>query len=480
MDFDFDFDFDFDGTSKKALAIRVRMREKHPMTILPCLVALLWTQPAPDPGPGLPRRPYVQHVTPEGLSLLWQTQRPETCDVRLRSLTTRDTWERTSGPAQHHEVRFEGLVPSARYEYTVSTAAGTFRATVRTAPATGSAEPFTFLVYGDTRNGHGVHRALAQVMAFDDADFVIHTGDFVSDGQRHDKWNLFLEYSWPLMRRMPLYPTLGNHENAFGDGLDLYRRNFEVPDDGPFPEMVYAFTWGNSRFFVLDTNQAFSGAPQTSWLRTQLAEAALDPRIRHLFVSLHQSAYTSGPHGPQQDLLDSGLVDDLRHHGVLMTFSAHDHFYERGRVDGLHYVITAGGGAPIYAIKTHQPHSLVTETVHHYCRLRVEGDLVELTAVRLDGSLLDSLVLRRAPGPSEGSGPRHVVVREHRATGRETPAAFVAPPGPPPPTLPWQDDAPRSGVDAPRSRNPLFGAALVLGGAAVALLFLALRRRRRS
>jgi acid phosphatase type 7 len=448
------------------------------------LLLMLTGQPAlpvPEPAPAPPRRPYVQHVTPEALSLLWETPVQETSQVTLRSLASDDAWARTSGPAEHHEVRFEGLVPAARYEYTVRTTGGTFRGEVRTAPA--GDQPFTFLVYGDTRNGHAVHPTMIQVMAFEDADFVIHTGDFVSDGVRREVWTQFLRQAWPLMRKTPLYPTVGNHENTWDDeALDLYRRIFAVPGDGPRPEEIYTFTWGNSRFFFLDSNRPFVGAPQAAWLRAQLREAAADPRIRHLFVGVHQSAYSSGPHGPNLELQASGLVDDLRRHGVALTFSAHDHLYERGRVDGLNYVISAGGGAPIYFVKKSQPHAIVLESVHHYCRVEVAGDRVTLSAFRMDGSRLDHLVLERADRGDRT--PVHQVVFEHHpsisGSARETP------PMPPPPGVRSMADdksrrpidaPPPNGDDAPLSGLPWLGAGLILAGLAVAGLFL-LRRRR--
>jgi hypothetical protein len=38
----------------------------------------------------------------------------------------------------------------------------------------------------------------------------------------------------------------------------------------------------------------------------------------------------------------------LAEYGVTAAFSGHDHGYYRTLRDGVHYVITAGGGAPLY------------------------------------------------------------------------------------------------------------------------------------
>lgn len=455
--------------AEKQLAIGPRMRENRPMPTVLIFLTLLTSQPAP--AGRLPREPYIQHVTPTALSILWETQAAETCTVRLRSLSTEDAWERTSGPGQHHEVRFDGLVPGARYEYAVTTGSGPSSDIVRTAP--GTDEPFTFLVYGDTRHGHAVHRHLVRALEFDHASFVLHTGDFIDDGLKRANWLRFFEISHPLMRRVPLYPTVGNHENAFESGLEAYRRYFAVPDDGPRPEVVYAFSWGNSRFFVIDSNKPFVGAPQTTWLRSRLREAAADPQVRHLFVSIHHSPYTSGPHGPNQELLDSGLVDDMRRYGVDLLFAGHDHIYERGRADGLNYAITAGGGAPIYYVKHNRPYSLVTEPTYHYARVLVDGDLVEFSAHRMDGSLLDYVHLRRQR-PAGDDPVRVEVVREHV---KPAPMVPETPPSAPPYFVPdAKPTAPERGATFPW---------LVLGLVALALgalglgVRLRLRRARR-
>ncbi len=34
-----------------------------------------------------------------------------------------------------------------------------------------------------------------------------------------------------------------------------------------------------------------------------------------------------------------------------MVFSGHDHLYQRGEVDGLDYIVSGGGGAPLYPIR---------------------------------------------------------------------------------------------------------------------------------
>ncbi|MBN2724202.1 MAG: metallophosphoesterase [Deltaproteobacteria bacterium] len=341
----------------------------------------------------LERKPYVQHVTPTQLSILWETPIPEECEITLTSKVTDYVKTLKSPKNKHHEVRFTGLAPKTEYDYSVKSIQGTYSGTVKT-QVTGD-EPFTFLVYGDNRYGHRVHQTIVNMMALEKASFYINTGDLVDDGLVRKNWWRFFRIENILMKNIPLYPAVGNHENCFGVGERLWRRYFALPLNGPQKEKAYFMDWGNSRFIFLNTNESLLGSTQIKWFRDTLKETALNKTVRHIFVIVHQSPYTSGPHGPNTDLIDSGAVSDMRKFGVTMIFAGHDHIYERGRVDGLNYVISGGGGAPIYYIRTHSKNSLIAEPVYHYIRVMVHGSTIEYKAMRSDGTLLDFFVTRK-------------------------------------------------------------------------------------
>ena len=124
----------------------------------------------------------------------------------------------------------------------------------------------------------------------------------------------------------------------------------------------------NSMFLFLDSNTDFVGADQTSWAADQLLQANGDKTIRHIFVIVHHGPFSSGPHGPNHRLLDSGLIDRFVASGVDIIFSGHDHIYDRGEHKELRYVVTAGGGAPLYPTVQRQPYSRVALSEYHYVR----------------------------------------------------------------------------------------------------------------
>jgi hypothetical protein len=83
----------------------------------------------------------------------------------------------------------------------------------------------------------------------------------------------------------------------------------------------------------------------------------------------------------------------MRTHGVALVMAGHDHGYERGVVDGLRYLISGGGGAPLYTKTVNRGHSLVKKAVHHFVHFDVDGPDLSFDVVLKDGSVLESCAL---------------------------------------------------------------------------------------
>lgn len=333
------------------------------------------------PPAGAPRAlagPVVLGVSRTAATVLVQLDRPAT---RARAVARAGKLRVESAAASGPVLRLAlgGLRPDTRYTFAVEADGATVGSgAFGTAPEREGS--FTFLVYGDNRSDDGAHAAVVAAMRREHADFALHTGDVTEDGDDLRGWERFFGISRELLRTLPLYPAYGNHDGAG------FERFYGLP-------RRYAFAYGAARFVVLDGGDG--GAGQAAWLRAELGRAR-DDRARHVFVLMHQPLYSPGPHGDGPALI-ARLGPELARRDVPLraVFAGHDHLYARLVQDQVTHFVTGGGGAPVYPWRHGRSRARLelAESVHHYLRVRVRGDHVTVTAIRVDGTLIEELAL---------------------------------------------------------------------------------------
>jgi len=240
-------------------------------------------------------------------------------------------------------------------------------------------------MFGDTRSNHDDHRSVVQSILPGMPQLVFHSGDLVGDGTVTSQWDTFFAIEAPMIRDVPLYPVLGNHENKAQEFFDT----FVLPDDSPAPEHYYSVRWSTLLALMIDLYGSSYGttSEQYAWIEKTLADSTLDPTILHRVVMLHAGPYDSGSHG-SNTTVRSTLVPLFKKYGVEMVFSGHDHDYERSTVDGIKYVVTGGGGAPLYPVTGASWTEASAMELHHVL-IEFRGPIAEARALRPDGSELD-------------------------------------------------------------------------------------------
>ncbi len=336
--------------------------------------------------------PYLQAVSDTGITVMW-----EDAGVGGRVLYRgADGVERTldvqGGPVR--EARLSGLSRSAPYSYSVESS-GQVSDESEFVTAPGVDEPFTFLIYGDNRSDHDQHRQVVEAMVVEGGDFAVNTGDMVSSGEEEDDWQRFFEIEYELIRNVPIFAAIGNHEEHDG-AADLYLKYFALPQQSSGREEFYAFTYGNTRFIVMDTHvKTILGGPdfeQGAWLDEELG--ADDPAIEHKFIVLHHGPYSSKPGRSGNLGVNVFWMDKFLDAGVDMVLSGHDHYYERGEDQrGMRYAIVGGGGAPLY--DTDGPGNrggreiFVSDSILSYVTMTIFGGRVEGCAKDTAGVVIE-------------------------------------------------------------------------------------------
>lgn len=365
----------------------------------------------------LRKGPWVMDPRPGSVVVMAERATPGPVEVTATPVDGPDAGAvvRAQSPAREalHEVQLTGLTDGTRYRYTVTgpntaPAEGTF-STLPRAPV-----PFRFVVYGDTRSEPAVHRSVVAAVARDAPDFVVHTGDLVEDGRDLSLWQEFFEIEAPLLRSAIFVPVIGNHEiiRPGSPGIENYRRFVHVSPDGPSPELDYTFRYGNTRFVLANAYDDWTGEAR-EWLDRELSKARREGPDDWLFVVMHWGPRSSGPHGDNVLLAEAGVSTVLRRHRVDLVMAGHDHLYERGEHDRVRYMVSGGGGAPLYRRRGARDGVLAYASEHHHVRADVERNKITFTALRADGSTIERAVLTRDgwedlprdPQPTVTAGP---------------------------------------------------------------------------
>lgn len=231
------------------------------------------------------------------------------------------------------------------------------------------------LIYGDTRNHPEVHRELISQVQSTPYQLILFTGDMNRKGTLQSEYDEFKEIIAPLQGRF--LPARGNHEKD----LELFLRNFASPAGLSYQAVIH----DSLHYFILDSeSDIMPGSSQYQWLEKSMAESSL-PKI----VVIHHPVFSSGWHGdgPGLSLFLPAL---FKKHNVKLVFSAHDHDFEHLHYDGIDYVVSGGGGAPLRELKKQSPHSIYFQVCHHYLIMTKSGNKLSLSAFDLAGNLIHS------------------------------------------------------------------------------------------
>lgn len=235
---------------------------------------------------------------------------------------------------------FTGLTPATHYEYRVHSAgAWSPWFSTRTAPPAGSCAPFNFVSVGDGRGeeipiwGYAQSQQWPGVMSLIAAEhplFVIHSGDYVHDGDIAEQWEIELDDLMTISSVAPFLLAQGNHDDGPGEGATAhFNKLFAYPTSNPdTTEDYFSLVMGNVQVICLSTH-SFDMDDQIAWMDTELTaqQGVVDWRV----VFFHVPIWSSGAHGSNEDDTPRAAVmlPVLESHGVDLVINGHDHDYER-------------------------------------------------------------------------------------------------------------------------------------------------------
>lgn len=344
--------------------------------------------------------PYIQQMSTQDATICWSTLEGEitVMDVEGKKDTIREY--------KQHKIHLANLQPDTKYAYDVlNDGSEEGKGTLLTYPD--SIVPFNFVAIGDTRNRHNVHKKIIKQVMERNPRFIVNSGDLVANGRSMRDWESFFEVNHEFMRNTPYYPVLGNHEKD----SPYYYDFFDLPNN----ERYYYFTVGDALFVVLDSEGLRTTIPaftsdgnedaywhdsgieylktQKKWLEQVLK---LNKEAGFVFVFQHLPLYSV----KESRVAESKMVrkfwgDIFERYGVQAFINGHDHHYHHAIDKGVHFITSAGAGAPLYDIDAVQPETVNYKKIEHFMNIEVNEKNAVLHVIDIDGNEFDTIEIQR-------------------------------------------------------------------------------------
>lgn len=371
-------------------------------------------------------------------TIMWQSDSSESDAVveyrlvgsdDIQKLSATDTAFTDDGSTTYiHEGTITGLTPNTKYEYRIGY--GTDRRSAWYPLETAGAGEYEVLIYPDSQSGD--YSEWEQIVKNSakrnpDAALYISMGDLVDNGEQAYQWRTWLDSIKPLSARIPLAPTLGNHEMYTLDWKmrepRAYLNYFDVPNNGnaTFDRRYYSYDYGDVHYVVLDTQLYESNHEdnhdthhpdlydvQVQWLRQNLANTTKKWTV----VIMHRDPFQYAFDRPgasrdvgfnEEGVLFMPIFDEFN---VDLVLSAHLHSYRnRGHVrhferneSGPLYILTGiAGDARKPKWKEHPLDVYVAPQpeTNNYMTMTVSFNKLIIRSFLPDGTLIDESIIEK-------------------------------------------------------------------------------------
>lgn len=344
--------------------------------------------------------PYIQQMTTKSAVICWSTLSSNP------TLTDKDGNVKVIPEYQQHSIQLGRLEPNTEYSYDVLND-GSDEGKGKFTTYSDEIAPFNFVVLGDTRSRHDVHTKIVNRIIQKNPLLIVNTGDLIKDGRVIDGWENFFRINKELMKNVPYYPVLGNHEK----NAPYYFEFFDLPNN----ERYYYFNVGDVLFVILDSEAEYVIEP--NYISEENSEEFWQEKDEEYFITqkkwleqvleLHKEAgfIFVFQHTPLYSVKESRITDAEKRrkfwgdiyerHNVQVFMNGDDHHYHRATKNGVHYITTAGGGAGLYDIDIPQPETVKYKKIEHFVDISINKDDAVLNVIDINGNEIDKITIKR-------------------------------------------------------------------------------------
>jgi predicted phosphodiesterase len=238
--------------------------------------------------------------------------------------------------------------------------------------------------------------------------FVVHLGDLTTRGSSEKHWQEFdAMHKRFREKKIPCFPTLGNHELYGNDekALQNYFERFPYLDK----KRWYSFTWKNMGLILVDSN--FSTLlkeqidEQSRWYLKELEKFEKNTGIDFVMVCCHEPPFTNNRViDPNKKVEVSFAKPFLRFQKTRLFLSGHSHSYERFQTGDKFFIVSGGGGGPRHKVSidpAKQPYQDLFSgpelRFFHFCEIENRNNTLVFRVLRLESNgtfaVADSFVI---------------------------------------------------------------------------------------
>jgi hypothetical protein len=266
-----------------------------------------------------------------------------------------------------------------------------------------------FAAIGDAGRGDKFqYQVSATMAAFRKAfefSFVLMLGDNVYDGGTPEDYRQKFElpYKQFLDDGVEFYAVIGNHDDLNQPSYAPFHmggeRYYTFEPDMP---LLAGVLRTSVRFFMIDTENL--DRTQLAWLDREMGRSDAVWKI----PVYHRPIYTSGRYGTPARIFRSVLEPIFLRHGVRVSLSGHEHFYERTHPQyGITYFISgAAGSLRANDIRTSSLTARGFDTDYSFLLFEIAGDELFYQAISRTGHSIDAGVITAGTDRPRQSGAR--------------------------------------------------------------------------